>query len=298
MDRRATISTRVTGGTHDPVKEQEFKKRADAERRKKMRKIMEREARIDQADHEPRKLIIINELIKYLSQKQETPGEINYREVIQNIVNAFGKIPNRKRREFKRIEDELRDVKEEIKDYKRTIVESSRMLKSLAKEQGRLKRARIQSDHYLHSDKTQAEVLTNEDKKLITDTLRPIAIANGGVSIQKVIQNLKQRELYLRTKQHRFKMRSRKRKASRKTSRKRKASRKRSRKRRSAKRKTSRKRRSAKRKTSRKRSRKRRSAKRKTSRKRSRKRRSSKRCPTGCVKKKTSKRKSRKVKKS
>ena len=303
MPKRATISTEVTGGTHDPVKKQEFEKRADEKRLEIMRKIMELEARIDQADHEPRKLIIIDELIKYLNHyPQKKAGEINYRDVKQNIVEAFGKIPNRKRREFKKIEDDLRDVNEEMSAEK----EGSKMFKTLARVKGKLERAKIHSPHYIHSNITQAEVLTDEDKKLINDKL--FLASKGDVPIQTVIQNLKQlrrriqlqkhRELLLRTKQHRFKMRSRKRKASRKRksskrkasrkrkSSKRKASRKTSRKRRSAKRKTSRKRRSAKRKTSRKR----RSAKRKASRKRSRKRRSSKRCPTGCVKKKTAKR--------
>ncbi len=278
---RATISTEVTGGTHDPVKKQEFEKRADEKRLEIMRKIMELEARIDQADHEPRKLIIIDELIKYLNHyPQKKAGEINYRDVKQNIVEAFGKIPNRKRREFKKIEDDLRDVNEEMSAEK----EGSKMFKTIARVKGELERAKIHSPHYIHSNITQAEVLTDEDKKLINDKL--FLASEGVVPIQTVIQNLKQlrrriqlqkhRELLLRTKQHRFKMRSRKRKASRKRkSSKRKASRKTSRKRRSAKRKTSRKRRSA---------------KRKASRKRSRKRRSSKRCPTGCVKKKTAKR--------
>ncbi len=289
MPKRATISKSVSKGKYDAHRAAEFKDRANERRLEIMRKIMELEARIDQADHEPRKLIIIDELIKYL--RKTRPGEINYRDVKQNIVEAFGKIPNRKRREFKKIEDDLRDVNEEMSAEK----EGSKMFKTIARVKGELERAKIHSPHYIHSNITQAEVLTDEDKKLINDKL--FLASKGDVPIQTVIQNLKQlrrriqlqkhRELLLRTKQHRFKMRSRKRKASRKRkSSKRKASRKTSRKRRSAKRKTSRKRRSAKRKTSRKR----RSAKRKASRKRSRKRRSSKRCPTGCVKKKTAKR--------
>jgi len=287
---RATISKSVSKGKYDPHRAAEFKDRANERRREIMLKAMEREAIRDQADHEPRKLIIIDELIEYLNDRKRRPGEINYKDVIRIIVNAFGKIPNSKRQEFKRIEDELRRVNKEIEDYKRTIAESSRMLKTLAKVKGKLERERIHSDHYLHSNTTQAEVLTNDDKKLITDTLKSIA---NGVSLQKAIENLKQLRRRIKLQQHRkflesrrlgFRMRSRKRKSS-----KRKASRKRSRKRRSAKRKTSRKRQDAKRKSS----------KRKASRKRSRKRRSSrKRCPAGCVKKKTSKRKSRKVKKS
>jgi len=318
---RATFSKNVIGGTSDPFRKQEFEKRAAEKRLEIMREIMELEARIDQADHEPRKLIIIDELIKYL--RKTRPGEIDYKNVKQKIVEAFGKIPNRKRQEFKEIEDKLRDVNEEMSAEK----EDSKMFKTLASVKGKFERAKINSPHYLGANITRAEVLTDDDKKQITDTLESIF---EGLSPQKAIEKLKRergniqlqkhRELLLRTKQHRFKMRSRKRKASRKRksskrkasrkrksskrkasrkrkSSKRKASRKTSRKRRSAKRKTSRKRRSAKRKTSRKRrsakrktSRKRRSVKRKASRKRSRKRRSSKRCPTGCVKKKTAKR--------
>ncbi len=266
MPKRATISKSVSKGKYDAHRAAEFKDRANERRLEIMRKIMELEARIDQADHEPRKLIIIDELIKYLNHyPQKKAGEINYRDVKQNIVEAFGKIPNRKRREFKKIEDDLRDVNEEMSAEK----EGSKMFKTIARVKGKLERAKIHSPHYLGANITQAEVLTDEDKKLINDTL--FLASKGVVPIQTVIQNLKQlrrriqlqkhRELLLRTKQHRFKMRSRKRKASRK--------------RKSSKRKASRKRKSS---------------KRKASRKRSRKRRSSKRCPTGCVKKKTAKR--------
>jgi len=371
-------------GSRDHERIRAFKQRAKEQRYKIMMESIDLEERIDHADHKPRKLIIINELIKYLESDQRKAGEIKDKDVIQIIVNEFGKIPNRKRQVFEKIEDDLRDVdkeiedckrtiaessrmlslslkkkeslldrrmtipttistpsgqiqlktrnfkkieydlrrvNKEIEDYNRTIVQSSRMLKGLgggglAKVQGELRRARINSDHYTHSNRTQAEVLTNEDKRLITDTLKSIT---NDVSIQKTIENLKQLRRLTKIQQKRdllksrlfgFKMRSRKSKSSKRKSSKRKSSKRKSSKRKSSKRKASRKR-SRKRKASRKISRKRRSVKRKTSRKRkssksskrkasrktSRKRKSSKRCPVGCAKKKTSKRKSRKVKK-
>ena len=59
---RATISKSVSKGKYDPRRAAEFKDRANERRREIMLKAMEREAIRDHADHEPRKLIIIDEL--------------------------------------------------------------------------------------------------------------------------------------------------------------------------------------------------------------------------------------------